>query len=350
MRVAKKDVARLKNFLTYSAHILNGAAKQAQAIANVVSRKVRARIVSWAKRHTLPGFDKLPLYAVWLVFQQHSERNMLNIRSRAIAFSFMLAIFPSIIFLFSLLPYIPIKNFDTTMFKFLNEVLPHNAYDLLYSTIFDLMTIPRGGVLSLGFFLTIFFSSNGVFILLQAFDRADRQLFKKRTPLQLRITSLKLLFILFGLLLVSIFLVIAGSAITTFILRIFNARTWSYITAFTVRWAAILFLYYSAIVAIYRQGSAIHKLRGYYSVGALLATIISIAISLGFSYFVNNFGSFNQVYGSIGTLIVAMIWLNLNSLALLIGYELNVSVFIAQQNRDKNKALSTTTSDTTTTP
>jgi hypothetical protein len=124
MRVAKKDVARLKNFLTYSAHILNGAAKQAQAIANVVSRKVRARIVSWAKRHTLPGFDKLPLYAVWLVFQQHSERNMLNIRSRAIAFSFMLAIFPSIIFLFSLLPYIPIKNFDTTMFKFLNEVLP----------------------------------------------------------------------------------------------------------------------------------------------------------------------------------------------------------------------------------
>ncbi|MEM7106487.1 MAG: YihY/virulence factor BrkB family protein [Bacteroidota bacterium] len=284
--------------------------------------------LDWTKKRSLPGLEGIPVYDVFIFYRNEVRRDRLTNRSKAIAFSFLLAIFPSIIFIFTLLPYVPIKDFDKILLNFVEEVLPENAYQVLFSTIEDLVSIPRGGLLSLGFILAIWFSTNGVLGMLNAFNKNHKETFRRRNIVEKRWVAFKLTMILFFLLLISIFFIIAGDVVLRWVLDFFNAAAWSYFATVVLKWMAILFLFYGAISSIYRYGPATRQKFRFFSPGATVATILSIITSLGFSFFVNNFGKFNQFYGSIGTLIVAMIWLNLNSMILLIGFELNSSIAI----------------------
>lgn len=305
--------------------------KQLSAFIKQFTTGIRAhplvrRLSDWTKQLILPGFQGVPLYDVAWFFYQETQKDTLMVRAGSLAFHFMLALFPSIIFLFTLLPYLPIPNLDRMIFNFLYEIMPENAYAFMFDTIDNLVNIQRGGLLSLGFLLAIFFSSNGVLSMMRAFNKSYQSAFRKRNIFQKRIVAIQITMVLATLLMFSIAFIIAGNKLLYWILEITHANHVFYQTIVLVKWLAILLLVYSSISAIYRYCPATLKKFSFFSAGTSLATLISIMTSIGFSFFVNNFGRFNEFYGSIGTLIVLMIWIQLNSLSLLIGFELNVSI------------------------
>ena len=285
-------------------------------------------LTNWTKTTTLPGFDGIPIYDISAFIYNEIRRNKLPIRSQSIAFSFMLALFPSIIFLFSLLPYIPIANLDAAILYFVEDLLPENAYSLFAATISDLVNIPRGGVLSLGFILAIWFSSSGVYSMMHTFQKLHPSTFVPRSVVRSRIVAFQILLVLFVLLIASFVLVIFGGKIITYGFNWLDAGRFAYTGVTMLRWLVILMLFYSAISIIYRLGPSTKRKFPFFSVGATVATLLCILTSVGFSFFVNEFGRYNQIYGSLGTLIVVMVWLNLNSLILLMGFELNAAIAV----------------------
>lgn len=130
--------------------------------------------VAFTQRTSLPGFDGIPIYDVITFFRQEIKRDQLPVRASAISFNFLLAVFPSIIFLFTLIPYIPISGLDVSIHKFFKDVMPESGYVFLESTINSITTIKRSGLLSLGFLLAFYFSTNGVRMILLTFNKIIR--------------------------------------------------------------------------------------------------------------------------------------------------------------------------------
>lgn len=277
------------------------------------------------KRTSFPGFDKIPVYDVAVFFRDEIKRDMLPLRASAMSFNFLLAIFPSIIFLFTLIPFIPVKGLDKIIDEFFFDVLPQSGYDFLHNTIADITGIQRGGLLSLGFLLAFYFSTNGVRMMMLAFNK-QHVIYTQRGFWRRRIASIRLTFYLFVLFIASVFLIIAGDHVIDWMM---NLTGWKNSTERfllqMLQWFITLLLIFSGVSLIYYFGPS-KKERKLITPGSTFATIGSVSASLGFAYFVNNFGLYNEVYGSIGTLIVLMLWININSVVLLVGFEINNSI------------------------
>src|SRR5665811_136044 len=140
----------------------------------ILNSKPFLSLIEWSKKTSFPGFDRVPLYYVVSYFLKAMQKEAITMRASSLAFNYMMAIFPAIIFLFTLIPYIPIENFQDEIFKLLQEVLPYNAFEATRSTIEDILKQQRGGLLSLGFVLSLYYSTNGIIAcLLYTSDAAD---------------------------------------------------------------------------------------------------------------------------------------------------------------------------------
>jgi len=244
-------------------------------------------LTEWTKTTTLPGFDGIPIYDISAFIYNEIRRSKLPVRSRSIAFSFMLALFPSIIFLFSLLPYIPIPDLDSAILYFVEDLLPADAYSLFEETVSDLVNIPRSGVLSLGFILAIWFSASGVYSMMHTFEKSHHSTFVRRSVVRQRLAAFEILLVLFVLLVASFVLVVFGGKIIHHGLELINADRFDYIAVTVLRWLVILLLFYTAISMIYRLGVSTRRKFPFISPGATVATLLCILTSLGFSFFVN---------------------------------------------------------------
>lgn len=293
---------------------------------------------NFLRKTSFPGFHGVPVWDVATFFLSEIRRDRLTVRAAAVSFNFLLAIFPSIIFLFTLIPYIPIQHLDIYILNTLEEVLPESGYSFLESTIKDIVSIKRGGLLSFGFVLAFFFATNGVRGLMLAFNK-DHPLYKRRGFFRGRLAAFRLTIYLFILFIVSIILIITGDKVVFwFADRIGSLSSFSILLISVIKWIVILLLFFSGISLIYFYGPSARKRWKFITPGGTFASIFSVVTSLIFGSFVNNFGLYNQVYGSIGTLIVLMIWMNLNSFVLLLGFEINNSI-------DMNRAIAKSTSD-----
>jgi membrane protein len=290
--------------------------------------------IAWAKTNSLPGFKKVPLYDVVSFILAEIKKEALFARANAMSFSFFLSLFPSIIVLFTLLAYLPIKNFNKYLQQSFDGILPKNAEGMLFEIIEDITTKQRGGLLSISFALAIFFSSNGMMAMMRAFDKSYKTTFRKRKPFHKRVIAVYLTFLLGILLIGTIILLLAGNYIIKLIVQLLHANIITKLSLFSLKWIGVLFLFYSVISTIYYYGPATRRKFGFLTPGATLATLLCIITSIIFSIFVNQFGTYNKVYGSIGTIIVVMLWIQLNTLNLLIGFELNASIAI---NRDRRR-------------
>lgn len=286
------------------------------------------------KRKSLPGFAGIPIYDVAIFFMQEIKRDMLPLRASAMSFNFMLAIFPTIIFLLTLVPYVPFLSQDDIL-KFFQNLLPENGYAFLESTITDMFAY-RGTLLSFGFIFAFYFSTNGVRMMMLAFNK-DHPIYKRRTFWRRRGASIRLTFYLFILFITSLALIIAGDRIVQDVIGDWLGwkNTTEQFILSVIQWMVVFLLFFTGISLIYYYGPAAHNRWRFITPGATLATIATIAASLGFAFFVNNFGRYNEVYGSIGTIIVLMIWLNFNSLVLLVGFEINNSIDVNRVLRQK---------------
>lgn len=253
-------------------------------------------------------------------------------RANAISFSFFLSIFPSIIVLFTLIAYTPFyKNFNELIRSTVHDLMPGSAEAVVMKTIKDLTTIKRSGLLSIGFVLAVYFSTNGMMSMMSAFEKAYKLTFRKYSVLEKRWISIKLSALLGLLLLGTILFGILGNTILSYANEIFKLRQFEKLGIVAMQWLVLLVLLYGSISIIYRLGIPLRKKLPLINPGATLATILSVLISVFFSYYVDNFGSYNKVYGSIGALIAFLIWLQFNMFSILLGFELNASIAI---NRD----------------
>lgn len=283
-------------------------------------------LTEWSKRISFPGFDRLPLYYVVSYFLRTMQKESITIRASSLAFNYLMAIFPAIIVLFTLIPYIPIENFQDEIFKLLQEVLPHNAFEATKSTIEDILKQQSGGLLSFGFVLSLYYSTNGIIAMMTAFNNTYSST-ETRSEWQKRWIALGLVLILSTQVFAAVSLIIfSGTAITMLVEYGWLQGSLTIILIQIGVWLIILLLLFFAYSFLYYYGPSKRMKYRFISAGSTLATLLTIISSMGFALFVNNFGQYNKLYGSIGTLIVVMLWLYIISLVLLVGFELNASI------------------------
>jgi len=288
-------------------------------------------LIEWTKVLVLPGFSPLPLYTVATFFFQEIGKDELVNKASSLAYNFMLAIFPAIIFLFTLIPYIPIDQFQDKLMSLIALVLPVEAFDAVKLTLLDIVSNQNSKLLSFGFLFALFFSTNGVHNLMQAFNKSSL-ISETRPWLKQRLVALNLtVLIAFALILAIIIMTISDYVFSLLRSELsFKDVFWIYLLNM-VRWIILVIVYFVTISILYRYGPAHSKKWRLFSAGSWMATILAIVTFWGFSYYINNFGNYNKLYGSIGTLIVLMIWLYLNSLIILVGFELNASIDLSKR-------------------
>jgi membrane protein len=297
-------------------------------VEEVKSHPLVKQLSAWFIRFSLPGFEGVPFYTIVSFIIKELKRDAITTRANSIAFDLFLALFPAIIFIFTLIPLMPFSEYYTNIIdNTLKNALPSNASEYFLSIIQGITKQKRGGLLSLGFVLSALFSSNGMVTLMYGFDKSYDKIFKKRSYLKLRIVALFLTLLLILIFTFSVIFVVVGDEILSFLLSLLNIQTAEFLFN-GLRIVLALFVIYSGITVIYRYGPSMYKRINFISPGAILATVLSIGTSLAFAFFVDHFGKYNEIYGSIGALIVIMIWLQLNAFILLIGFELNASIAV----------------------
>lgn len=301
-------------------------------------------IKPWARKVSFPGFFKVPIWDVVSFSLKEFQRFDLMIRANAVSFSFFLALFPSLIALFTLTPFLkeyilgflPVDySFDANLQEEIQKIMPGNAGDRLFNFIEDITSQPRIGLFSFGFLSAIFFASNGILALIRGFEKDEMPSFLQWNMFKKRMHAMLLTLIIGGLLIVSVLLVILGNWFTDLlVLHIKLGKLFAFLLNMS-RWLVIIALFYSSISMIYRFGAATKKRFRFFTPGSALATLLCIGSSLIFSYYVNQFNTYNELYGSIGTIIVLMLWIQLNTLSILIGFELNAGILINMDIKNK---------------
>lgn len=278
------------------------------------------------RRASLPGFDKVPIADVISFFWNGLKNGAMATRASAVAYNFFLAFFPALLVLITLIPYFPIDNLQEVMLNTLREFLPINVYHTVRDTVEDILSRKRTDLLSFSFFGALVFATNGISALIRAFNASYHQLETRKWIDQQ----------LIGILLVWIFCIMVATSLTLIIfsgsvLDLLEAR--EILTNKTLllllnngKWLIILIFLFLGISFLYYLAPSRRAKYRFISPGATLATIIMVGTSLLFSALINNFGQYNKLYGSIGTMIAFLIWIYYNSLVLLIGFELNVSI------------------------
>lgn len=284
------------------------------------------RVLVKAKKISLPGFDGMAIYDVMVFFWRSIVDGSLSTRASAIAFNLFVALFPAIIFLFTLIPFIPIEDFQNELFLLIKDMVPASAFEAIEGTVADILTHQRGDLLSLGFFMALIFSTNGFASMMVAFD-ASLHSFERRTWLGQRLIALMLLIIVSVLVTVAIALITYGQHFINYLVANGYLRDHLIFYILTIgKWFIILFLVFIANSFLYYLAPSKKTKWRFISAGSSLATVLSVLTFVGFSYYINNFGQYNKLYGSIGTLLVIMLLMYLLSMILLVGFELNASI------------------------
>lgn len=283
------------------------------------------RFLASSKKITLPGFDGVPLFEVLkFMFKSLMDGEILN-RAGSMAFSFFLALFPAIIFLFSLIPYIPVPDFQENLLHQIQLVLPGSAYDFAQHTIEELVNTSRFDLLSFGFLASLFFASNGMNAIIDNFNNSIH-VAKRRSWISQRIMALVFVFFLGSLSLVSIALILFGGAIISFLAQVELVEPAAEYMLILTNWVITVGFIYFSVSFFYYFGPNRKSRWKFFSAGSSLASLLIIAVSILFREYVNSFDTYNKIYGSIGAIMSVLLWIYLNCVVLVLGFELNVSL------------------------
>ena len=282
------------------------------------------------KKITIPGYGNLSLYEVSMFFYKGLVEGAITTRASSLTFNFFLAFFPSILVLFTLIPFVPIEGFQDELFTLMSEILPPSTFDATKVILDDIVNHEQAGLLSFTFILALYFSTNGVNAMITGFN-ATYHLKDKRNWWQLRLLSINLTVILALLLVLTIVFQLFSvgfidSLVNEGYMKQFSADVILHIKELIL--VLVLFMGYSIL---FYFGPADKKGWKFLSIGSITSTTLSVISSHAFSYYVTNFAQYNKLYGSIGTLLVILLWMYFNSIILLLGFELNASIISAKE-------------------
>lgn len=285
-----------------------------------------AYFIRLLRRIVLPGFDGIPLFTVMKFFVKGLFEGRLTIRASAISFDFFLAIFPSILFFFTIIPFVPIDNFQPTLLQMLEDVIPSTLWTHVSSTLEDIIIRPRSDLLSIGFVLALYFSTNGVNSIIEGFNSTFHGL-ESRPWWKQRLVSIFLVVVISFLVIIAISLFIIGGYVMKFLVREgILTNSFTIVIIHLVRWILIVSIFLFSISFLYYFAPAKKREFRFISAGSTFATILMILTTWGFNFYIENFSRYNALYGSIGTLLIFLLWIYFNSNILLIGFELNASI------------------------
>ena len=272
------------------------------------------------KKIRLPWLQGLSLYDLLELYGLGIVESALTYHASAIAFSFFMALFPFALFILNLIPYIPIEGFQNDFLQFVRQGVPPNTYDAIYKIINDILHNSHSGLLSSGFILSIFLMANGLNGILGGFE-SSRHVLVKRGFIHQYIVALGMS------LLLSLLLIVTISTILVF--EVFIQKTvFSDVNQLIIfgRYAFVILMILATTSILFKFGTKHDKNRAFISIGSVFTTILVLLDSYIFGIWVIRFSKYNELYGSIGTLLILMFYIWINCMILLLGFELNATV------------------------
>jgi len=285
-------------------------------------------VVNWiirlAKKVKIPGLRGMSLYDVIEMYVIGIVKGALTSRAGGIAFSFFMALFPFILFILTLIPYVPIEGFQQDFLFMIEQLLPPNTAKSVHEVIVDIANNQYGGLLSFGFIASIFLMTNGVNAVLGGFEYSYH-VQEMRSVLRQYFISMGMAIIL------SFILVLTVAVIVYFQIGIENlmAKGWLDDDVFWIEKGRFLFfviLIFVSVSFLYKYGTKEVKYNSFFTPGSILTTLLTLVMFKLFAIYVIKFATYNKLYGSIGTLLILMLFVWLNSIILLLGFELNASI------------------------
>ncbi len=295
------------------------------------------KLIVFLQGKTVKGFKGHSFYDVGKYFLRSIFKENLSIRASSLSFNFFLALFPALIFLLTLIAFLPIKGMKTQFIEQLSLILPNTTYEQIADTILEILNKQNSKLLSFGFLLTVYFASNAFHILINSFNRrlAMGQ-FVQHNWLYIRFKAIFLTFILSILIIVFLVLVTWAYQIEGYM----EAHDWPLLSLINFfieffKYILITGLFILVISSIYYFGPSNKKRWEFFSAGSLLSGTLSIISTFGFTLYVNNFDSYNKIYGSIGAILALMVLIYINSFLIIVGFELNTSIDKAEVQKTK---------------
>jgi membrane protein len=282
-----------------------------------------------------PLFDGLSLWDVLSFFVKGIYEGAISTRAGSVSFSFFLALFPGIIFIFTLIAYLPLDAFQDELFSVLADVLPPSTHDMAFDAIQDILTIKRGGLLSVTFAAALVFATNGTLSLISNLGISYHNINVKNFWLQY-FSALLLTIGLTILIVIAVVALIFSQGFTGWLIDLGYLSEYATQLIYWVRLLVLLIAILLGISLVYNYGPVRSRNWRFISPGSILATILIIASSQGFGFYVENFSTYNKFYGSIGTLLIMLLWIYVNSFGLIIGFELNASISGARKKKDEH--------------
>lgn len=281
-------------------------------------------LVKFGKSIKLPGLEGLSLYDLMETYIVGIGKGTFSHRAGAIAFSFFMALFPFILFVLNLIPYIGIENFQEELLMLIQELLPAQTADFFYPIVLDIAANPRGSLLSFTLLLAIFLMANGVNAIFSGFEYSF-YISKKRSVIRQYVIALLVSIFLALVLFTSVIILLIGQYIII-TLNKEGMNLDSLIWVNILRYVLFLILIYVIIATLYYFGTKESRQYRFFSIGALITTFLFMLTTFLFGVYIDNFSTYNELYGSIGALLIMMLYIWLNSNLLLLGFELNVTI------------------------
>ena len=288
-------------------------------------------LIEKAKKVSFPGFAGIAIYDVAKLFVDAIIEGVLPQRAAAISYNFLMALFPTLLIIFALIPIIPIDGFQIELMEFIVDFLPANTNESVVAILNEIITKPQNGILSIGFILSIWFATNGFNSIIVAFN-SSIHIKESRSYFSV----VKTAFVLFIIFFIANIITISGFIFDKYIIEAlvglgYIVQGTSYYILIALDWVLRIAMLFFQIAFIYWYAPNYENRFRLISLGATFTTIVYILVAFLFNLYISNFSKYNVLYGSIATLIIIMVWMYISAFILLIGFEINTSIVQAKQ-------------------
>jgi len=292
--------------------------------------KERLPLISWvvaiSSKLRLPGMGGVTFYDLVETYALGIVRGAFSSRASAISYSFFMALFPFILFILNLIPFVPVEDFQSEFLKFLHELLPPAAVNSFDSIFMEVAEQENTGLLTIAFAASIFLMANGVNAIFDGFQRSYHQEISRHVVRQylvaLSISLLLAFFLLLSVVAVGYIQYQLEDINSKYLLGDGGSTFW----LLAVRYAILLFLLFTFICTLYYAGTKSGRESPFFNAGAIFTTLLILFFGYLFGLYIENFSTYNEIYGSLGAILILMVYIWLNSNLLLLGFELNASI------------------------
>ena len=303
--------------------------------------KILETIINFFKGIKLPFLQGLSLYELLHFYISGILKGALSYRAAAVSWSFFMALFPFALFILNLIPFIPIQNFQEDFLQFVSEAVPPNTYGAIENIINDILHNSHSGLLSSGFLLSVFLMTNGVNAIMSGFETSHHVVVKRAYFHQYFVAlGLSLLLTLVLIITVSAIIIFEVIIQKTIIQDVLSERISNKISLIQFgRYLFVLLMIIIVIATLFKFGIHQVRKRAFITVGTIFTTVLIIITSYFFGIWVVKFSKYNELYGSIGTLLIVMFYLWINCMILLLGFELDAAIAKLKQYPEENPEL-----------